>query len=116
MDVKSLARRLSDFGLWVIALLLWFLAAPLIRWADPTAAIFDAGVLMAFVYAIVGILLALQVIWLILWLRFPGVYQFLDSSFTETFKNQSKCFKLKFSLALFACLLFAQVVLVVAVL
>lgn len=117
IDKKPIWRRFSEFLFLLLALVVWLLAVPFVRIIDPTAAVFDAGVFMAFVYGIAGVFLTIQVVWFLLWFRFKGVYHFLDKHFSRTFKNDLTSWeKLKLSLSLFFAFLFAQVLLVMAVL
>jgi hypothetical protein len=116
MKTAKFFRRFRDIILLAAAFVLWFVSAPIVRAIEPTAAVFDAAVLMAFVYAIAGTLVFLQFAWLMLRLLFPAIYNFLDTKVSNTFKVLTLWQQLRTALFLLLSLLAIQALLVVALL
>lgn len=114
--IMSKIRRFSELVLIGIALALWFLIAPAIRAFSPTAAIFDAGVLMAFVYSIIGLITFFSTAWGVIYLRFPAIYKFLDERISHNFDKLGTWQKVKAGFTLLLSLCFLQALLVLALL
>ena len=68
-------------------ILLWVLSPALLRWIDPVAAAFDAGVLQVLVFATIGILLFNGVVFGGLLANFPAIFKFYNTEFTNTFNQ-----------------------------
>ena len=65
-----------------IAMLSWCLLPSIIRWFDPTAAVYDSGVLMKFMYAVIGTLVTHFTAWIMLKLTMPTVFNYIYNNLT----------------------------------
>jgi len=59
-----------------LAIVLWKFSPTLLRWLDPTAGTYDAGVFQILIWATVALLYVSGVVWLVLKLSFPGIFKF----------------------------------------
>jgi hypothetical protein len=104
--------------LFPIAILSWCFAPVVINWIDPTAAIYDTGILMKFMYAVIGTIICHFTAWLMLRLTFPTTFRYLfvslpwdiydspaDVKSTERIKYE-QCKRIKYSLVLFSLYVF----------
>ena len=76
--VKKFISNWNEIITIPLSLMLWYLSPTFLRWIDPTAATFDSGVLQNYLLAAIGLLFFNGVVWLIIKLTFPGIYQYLD--------------------------------------
>jgi hypothetical protein len=120
--MKKLFRFLADFFknqykanpqiLWIpITFIIWAIIAPILRWIDPTAAIFDLGIFMIPVYAIIIFLISTFFVWLFLKKVYGTIYAYLKSGFKKDFEKLTPCSKIIVSLSVFFLLLFSLVAL-----
>jgi len=120
--MKKLFRFLSDFFknqykanpqiLWIpITFIIWAIIAPILRWIDPTAAIFDLGIFMIPVYAIIIFLISTFFVWIFLKKVYGTIYSYLKSGFKADFEKLTPCQKILISLSVFFLLLFSLVAL-----
>jgi hypothetical protein len=120
--MKKLFRFLADFFknqykanpqiLWIpITFIIWAIIAPILRWIDPTAAIFDLGIFMIPVYAIIIFLISTFFVWLFLKKVYGTIYTYLKSGFKKDFEKLTACQKIIISLSVFFLLLFSLVAL-----
>src|SRR5574344_1780664 len=118
--MKKLFRFLADFFknqykanpqiLWIpITFIIWAIIAPILRWIDPTAAIFDLGIFMIPVYAIIIFLISTFFVWLFLKKVYGTIYKYLKdhSGFKKDFEKLTACQKIIISLSVFFLLLFS---------
>lgn len=66
-----------------LALFIWWASPTFLRLIDGTAAIYDAGVFQVILFTIIQLLVYNGVVWIIIKLTFPGIYNFLDSVLEE---------------------------------
>ena len=66
-----------------LGLLLFIVAPRALRWCDPTAGAYDAGVLHAAVFAVAAFMILKGVTWLLIRLDFPELYTWLDDWFSS---------------------------------
>jgi hypothetical protein len=104
--------------LFPLAIVSWCFAPVVINWIDPTAAIYDTGVLMKFMYAVIGTLICHFTAWLMLKFTFPTTFDYLFHSFhwdvydqkaelkSAELKKYHECKRIKYSLVLFSIYLF----------
>lgn len=72
-----------------IAVVLWIFSPIFLRWIDPTAATFDAGVLQKILFAVIALFVCNGVVWLLIKLTFPRAYKFLDDKFEMLLGNHA---------------------------
>ena len=120
--MKKLLRFLADFFknqykanpqiLWIpILFIIWAIVAPVLRWIDPTAAIFDLGIFMIPVYAIIIFLISTFFVWIFLKKVYGTIYAYLKSGFKTDFEQLQSCQKIIISLSVFFLLLLCLVAL-----
>lgn len=107
-------RRWNEIITLPLAILLWWLSCDVLRSIDPTAGVYDAGILQVFLLATVGLLFIHALAWLILKIVAPEIYRLLDDYLVKHNSNISEWQKLKFSLVYYWGLFFAWVILVIA--
>jgi hypothetical protein len=94
----------NEFITLPIAILLLIFVAPLIRSLDPTAGVFDMGVLQKPLLVIIYIFFYHAIAWFMLKVTFPNVYKFLSDMFegiTSDSQSISTWQKIQVSLCLF---------------
>ena len=101
-------RELSSI---VIGLVLWVKSTYILRWMDPTAATYDAGVFQVYLFAVIGLFLLHGVVRILMKLIWPTSDDYLDNEFTKDFKTIEPWQKLKLSTFIFFAFLFAAVLL-----
>lgn len=80
-DFFRFVKKWNEAFLLVVAIITWCYSDDFLRWIDPTAAVFDAGVLQKFIYAFIGSCIAHFVTWLMLKLTFPEIHSYLYEVF-----------------------------------
>ena len=63
-----------------IALILWYFSDTFLRWLDPTAATYDAGIFQIILFSIIQFFIFSGVIWIYIKITFPEVYKYLDDT------------------------------------
>lgn len=76
--MKRFIKRFNEFLGIPLAVVLYFITPPILRWVDPTAGAYDAGYLHAIALGLVKIFFASGVAWLLMWATFPKFYRYLD--------------------------------------
>lgn len=122
--MKNIFKFLADFFknqykanpqiLWIpILFVVWAIVAPLLRWIDPTAAIFDLGIFMIPVYAIIIFLIATFFVWIFLKKVYGTIYAYLkdQDGFKKDFKTLPSWGKIVISFSVFFLLLFCLIAL-----
>jgi hypothetical protein len=104
------------FKLWTeiwsipLGLLLFWYSPHIIRFVDPTAGVFDLGILHKLLYAVVAILLGNGIAFLGIKFNFPSVFEFYKSesepSAFDDFKSITPWQRLKLLAFLYALILF----------
>jgi len=61
-----------------LAILFFWLGGYIIRFLDPTAGLFDAGIFQIIIFAVASFLFLHGMAWIILKITFPKLYHFLD--------------------------------------
>ncbi|GAB2553201.1 hypothetical protein GCM10027189_39240 [Rufibacter soli] len=113
--ILSFLKRWNELWLVIGALLLWPLVPYLLRFLDPTAAPFDAGVLHP-IYVTMLVFGALHAfVWIGIKLNFQAVWHFFQDQFLAYFNHMTPCQKVYFCLSVFALYLFSVVLTFMAV-
>ena len=93
-----------------VALLIFFFSPVVLRWIDPTAGAYDAGVLQIIIYATVALLIFNGLSWMGIKLVFPEVFHYFQNKFKTDFDKLTEWQKVKIAFFtwafLFACLVF----------
>jgi hypothetical protein len=125
--VLKFIRKNSEYVTLPMALVLWYFSPELLRLIDPTAATFDSGIFQIILFGIIKFLVIHSVAWFLLKLRFPYLFQYLDSSsgfqselrgipfITNEQKFKLSCQRLQYSFLFFSLYLLALLVCVATV-
>jgi hypothetical protein len=70
-----------------IALLLWYVSPSILRWIDPTAATYDAGIFQVILFTTIQFLIYNALAWIAFRLTFPGMYKMLDDEIENKIMN-----------------------------
>lgn len=89
MRILRFLRRWNELWSLPIAVVLFFASAPMLRAMDPTAAVFDAGVLQVVLFGAVVFLTCTGLTWISLKLAFPKIYQFLDDTLEKEIASKN---------------------------
>ncbi|WP_010182645.1 hypothetical protein [Aquimarina agarilytica] len=100
-----------EFSSLAVGLFLWLQSATFLRWIDPTAGTYDAGIFQVYLFAIIGLFILHGVIRILMKLIWPTSENYLDNQFTHDFKTITPWQKLKLSTSIFFGFLFAVVLL-----
>lgn len=111
-EVKSFLKRWNELLTIPLGFLLWFYSPAFLRWLDPTAAMFDAGIFQLILFAIIGALILGGVNWLIIKLNFPGIYHYIDNELEKDLWKISTKYRVGYAL-LFYFVHFLLIVLLV---
>ena len=97
-------RELSSLA---VGLILWMYSAVFLRWIDPTAGTYDAGIFQVYLFAIIGIFILHGIVRILMKLIWPTSEDYLDNHFRNDFKTITPWQKLKLSTSIFFAFLFA---------
>ncbi|WP_081483260.1 hypothetical protein [Aquimarina agarilytica] len=97
-------RELSSLA---VGLILWMHSAVFLRWIDPTAGTYDAGIFQVYLFAIIGIFILHGIVRILMKLIWPTSEEYLDNHFRNDFKTITPWQKLKLSTFIFFAFLFA---------
>lgn len=94
--LKNFGKRLLKFlASWSeivtipLALVLWYFSDTFLRWLDPTAATYDAGIFQIILFAIIQFFIFSGVIWIFMKITFPEVYRYLDDALGSNLEPQN---------------------------
>lgn len=104
--IKTFANRWRQelWGLPVL-ILVWWISPSLLRFIDPTAATYDAGIFQVILFTIIQFLTYNMVAWIVIRLTFPSVFNYFQKLFINDFKSIQIWHKLVLSLSLYCFLL-----------
>ena len=89
-----------------VGLLLWWLSPNILRWLDPEAGLYDAGVFQNPLFAIIQLLIFSGIIRIVMKLSWSVLDDYLDNHFANTFNSLTSWQKLKLSVCVFLALLY----------
>lgn len=78
---KKFLMQWNEFITVPLAFVLFWIGGSVLRWIDPTSALFDAGIFQIIIFAIAAFLLLHGVAWFVLKITFPAAYHFFDNLF-----------------------------------
>jgi len=105
-------RKWNEIITLPLAIFLWWFSRDLFRAIDPSAGVYDIGILQVFLLATIGLLFIHALVWIILKIAANDTYNALENIHTNSKISPWK--KAKYSLCYFWGLLFAWVLLVIA--
>jgi hypothetical protein len=108
---KEFIKNWSELLTIPVAFALWYVSPYILRLVDETAGQSDAGIFQYLVSATVAILFGHALIWLILKIAWPDMYELLDDCITEE-KWLTTWQKVQFSLYYWGFLLLSWAILV----
>lgn len=101
-------RELSSLA---IGLLLWVHSAVFLRWADPSAGTYDAGIFQIYLFAIIGVFILHGIVRILMKLIWPTPDDYLDTEFQYDFQTLEAWQKLKLSTFIFFAFFYAIILL-----
>jgi len=109
--IKSFFKRFPEIITVPVALVVWIISVRFLRFLDPTAAVFDAGVFQIPIFSIIQLLVYSSIAWLVLGLLFGTYKKYLLNNLKNDFKELTKWQKIRISYAIFFSLLLCLVAL-----
>jgi hypothetical protein len=106
--MKKLSTALTPFKEWgmlLIAILLFWISPTILRFVDPTAAAFDAGILQIPILKILVFIILQQFVWLNIKVLWPTVHQYFITFFNNDFLHLQKWERLAIALSVYFVLL-----------
>ena len=100
MIKKTVAKKLKEYGAIIGNVLLFFAAQYVLRWIDPTAGTYDAGVLQSINLSLVKAAVCFSCGWLAFSAFWPDQKAYLKTLFNHEFKNLNEWQKVKISCGL----------------
>lgn len=94
--MKKIRRFLSSWQGWlafVVALAVFLVSPILIRAVDPTAGVFDGGILQILLFGVVAAALGVGVIWALWQIAFPSTDKAADEGLANWFNAMSPAAK-----------------------
>jgi hypothetical protein len=82
--LKKIWKVIIDWNEFItvpLAFILWYLSPLLLRSIDPTSAVYDAGIFQVIIFTTIQMLIYNGIIWFILKITWPKLYNFLDDIF-----------------------------------
>jgi hypothetical protein len=109
--MKMLKTWKEEFIGLPLALLAFFILAEVVRYFDPTAGVYDTGVLLIIIYSLVRAMFFSWFAWLAIRWVFPVLWTFFQEEFVDAFNKLSEWQKIKISLLVFFAFFFSLVLL-----
>lgn len=113
--MKKLIEQWNEVFLTLILLVLWPVSGHMIRWIDPTAAVFDAGVLQTIYIAFMAIAILGLFTYLGIKFNWPFLYEYCESGLKSDFISLPPIQKVCISLSFFSALFFVGALIFMAV-
>jgi hypothetical protein len=110
-NLKTIGKKYPEVFTIPLTFAIWLLSAGVLRLIDPTAAIFDAGVLQIPLFAILLLYVFLSVTWITMGLLFSTARNYLKKELKSNFYYLSKWEKIKYSSAVFFLLFLSLIAL-----
>lgn len=110
--INTIKEWKEEFWSIPLAFLLFFISPYILRWFDPTAGVYDAGVLQIILFASISLLVFNGLAWLGVKIVFPEVFEYFQLKFKDEFTNKLTSWeRAKLSLFVFSLFLAALVLL-----
>lgn len=109
--ISRFFKRYHELITLPIAFGLWLISVPVLRYMDPTAAVFDAGIFQVPIFSIIQLLVFLSVAWIILKIVFGNFYRFIINDMKSKFTELTPWQQLKISYSVYFLLVAALVLL-----
>ena len=91
------------------SILVWVASIYVIRFFDPTAGVFDAGIFQIPIFATIQFFIYLAVVWLAIRLIFVTTRKYMEFDYQKEFNNLTSWQKMLLSFGLYLSLLYALV-------
>ena len=109
--IKYWVNAYKEYLLIIIAILLFFLSPYVFRMIDPTAGVYDIGVLQNNITAIISLLIFQVVAWNVLCFIWPSIHTYFDKHFVNDFNRLIPWQKIAVSVLLYCFLIHCLVTL-----
>ena len=105
-NIIEFLRKYPELLTIPAALAVWIFSITVLRWFDPTSAVYDAGVFQVPIFAVLQLLIYVSVSWVLLNMVFGTAGKFLKTDLKTEFQKLTPWEKIKFAYGLFLSLLF----------
>lgn len=109
--IEILKEWKEEFWSIPLAFLLFFLSPYFLRWLDPTAGTYDAGVFQIILFASISLLVFNGLSWFGVKMVFPEIFNYFQNKFKNDFNQLNQWERVKVSLFVFSLFLAALVLL-----
>ena len=100
-SIKRFFKKYHELMTIPVSILIFILSIPFLRWLDPTAAVFDAGVFQIIPVSTIQLVLFLAVAWAMLGIVFGNHRKYLVNEMKTDFENLQPWQKLKLTYSIF---------------
>jgi len=101
----------NEFITIPLGLILWYISPLLLRMLDPTSAVYDAGIFQVIIFTTIQFLIYHGVVWLLLKITWPKMYNFLDDVFEGEVRDITTWERVKIVLWIFSVYLIGFILL-----
>ena len=99
--MKTFFKKYHELLTIPVAIILFILSVPVLRWFDPTAAVFDAGVFQIMILSTIQLVIYLAIAWFMLKIVFGHHRKYLQTQMKEDFNNLQPWERQKLSYSIF---------------
>jgi len=99
--MKQFFKKYHELLTIPTVILLFVLSIPVLRWLDPTAAVFDAGVFQIMILSAIQLVIYLAIAWMMLKIAFGHHRRYLQTRMKSDFDNLQPWQKLKLTYSIF---------------
>lgn len=103
--VKAILTWKEELFSIPLALLIYFFSPYALRWIDPTAGTYDAGIFQIIIFGTVSLLIYNGLAWMGVKQVFPEVFSYFQNTFKKDFQSLQSCQKIVISLCIWGFLL-----------
>lgn len=108
---KRALTFIKEYTALIMAFVTFFLSPYVLRWVDPTAAPYDAGVLQIMIYSVVSFAVFQAITWSIVKNIWPAIGLYMKEMFNSDFLNLAPWQRVKASLFVYFCIFILLVLL-----
>lgn len=99
--MKNFFKKYHELLTIPAVILLFILSIPVLRWFDPTAAVFDAGVFQIMIMSMIQLVIYLAVGWIVLKIVFGHHRKYLENQMKSDFEKLTAWERQKLAYSIF---------------
>ena len=108
--IKVIFKRGGEYIPFIVSLIVWGIAGPIIRLISPTAGVDDAGLVQALIFGLVLFFAACAFSWFALRIVFPGIGKFVDDLLSDALALTDTNTRIWASIIVFAIYFFGAII------